>query len=65
MPTTTAGMRIVIINTSATALNVYPATGGAINAGATNAAYSLAAGGRLEFVATSTTQWYTLSATYA
>ena len=65
MPTTTAGMRIIVMNTSATALNVYPATGGAINSGATNAAYSLAAGGRLEFIATSTTQWYTLNATFA
>jgi hypothetical protein len=58
-------MRIIVMNTSGTALNVYPATGGAINAIATNGAYSLAAGARLEFVSVTTTQWYTLNATYA
>ena len=58
-------MRITVMNTSATAVNVYPASGGAINSGAANAAYSLAAGGRLDFIATTTTQWYTLNATYA
>jgi hypothetical protein len=65
LPTAVAGMRITVMNTSATAVNVYPASGGAINSGATNAAYSLAAGGRLDFIATTTTQWYTLNATYA
>jgi hypothetical protein len=65
LPATVAGMRIIVMNTSGTALNVYPATGGAINAIATNGAYSLAAGSRLEFVSVTTTQWYTLNATYA
>jgi hypothetical protein len=53
-----------LINTSANALLVYPASGGAINSLATNASYSLPASGRLEFVCTSATQWYTLNATY-
>jgi hypothetical protein len=65
LPATVAGMRIIIFNTSGTALNVYPASGGAINALSTNVAYSLPAGGRLEFVSVTTTQWYTLNATYA
>jgi hypothetical protein len=65
LPATVPGMRIVIINTSGTAVNVYPASGGAINSLSTNAAYSLQAGGRLEFVAVTSTQWYTLNATYA
>ena len=65
LPTAVAGMRISVFNTSATALSVYPATGGAINSLAANAAFSHAAGARLDFVATSTTQWYTLNATYA
>jgi len=65
MPATVAGMRIIVINTSAATLKVYPASGGQINALGTNAAYVLAAGGRLEFVATTTSQWYTLNATYA
>jgi hypothetical protein len=65
LPTAVAGMRITVMNTSPTALNVYPASGGAINSAAANAAYSLSANGRLDFIATTTTQWYTLSATYA
>ena len=65
LPATVAGMRMVIFNTSGTALNVYPASGGAINAIATNGAYSLPAGAKLEFIAVTTTQWYTLNATYA
>ena len=65
LPATVAGMRILVFNTSGTALNVYPASGGQINSLSTNAAYALPAGGRLEFIATTTTQWYTLNATYA
>jgi hypothetical protein len=65
LPTAVAGMRITVMNTSATALNVYPATGAAVNGAAANAAYSLLAGGRLDYIATSTTQWYTMNATYA
>lgn len=64
-PTAEAGMRLLILNTSATALNVYPASGAGINAGGTNVAYSLPAGGKLEYVAVSTTLWYSLNATYA
>ena len=65
LPATVAGMRILVFNTSGTAVNVYPPSGGVINSAATNAAYSLPAGGRLEFVSTTTTQWYTMNATYA
>jgi hypothetical protein len=57
-------MRVTIINTAANAVLVYPASGGKINSLATNAAFSQAAGAKLDFVATSTTQWYTLNATY-
>lgn len=64
MPTAVAGMNVIIINTSATALNVYPASSAAIDALALNAAFSLSAGAKLQFIATSTTQWYTLNATY-
>ena len=65
LPTAVAGMRITVMNTSATAMNTYPASGAAINSLATNAAFVHAAGARLDFVATSTTQWYTMNATYA
>jgi len=65
LPTAVAGMRITVLNTSGTALSVYPASSGVINSLSTNAAFSLAAGARLDFVATTTTQWFTLNATYA
>ena len=64
LPTVPAGARIIIMNTSGTALNVYPPSGALINSAATNAAYSMPAGTRLEFVSVSATQWYTLNATY-
>jgi hypothetical protein len=64
LPTVPAGARILIVNTSANALNVYPPSGAVVNSGATNAAYSQPSSARLEYISTSTTQWYTLNATY-
>ena len=64
LPTAVAGMRITVINTSGATLLVYPASGGAINALATNAGYSLPTLGRLDYIATSTTQWYAMGAIY-
>jgi hypothetical protein len=64
LPTAVAGMVIIINNTSATTLNVYPATGAAVNSGATNAAYSHIASASLQYYAPTTTQWYTVGATY-
>jgi hypothetical protein len=64
LPTVPAGARIIVMNTSGTALNVYPPSGAVINSAATNAAYSMPAGTRLEFISVSTTQWYTMNATY-
>ena len=64
LPTAVAGMVIIINNTSATTLNVYPATGAAINTGAANAAYSHIASASLQYYAPTTTQWYTVGATY-
>ena len=58
LPTATQGRRIVIVNKGANPVNVYPATGGAIDALAANAAISLAVSGVMEFNASSTTQWY-------
>ena len=60
-----AGLRMLVVNTSANALLVYPGTSGAINSLGTNIAYSLPAGGKLDFVSTTTAQWYTLNGTYA
>jgi hypothetical protein len=60
LPTAVAGMRILVRNSDAAdALNIYPATGGAINALAANAAFSLAAGSTIELMATTATQWFT------
>jgi hypothetical protein len=58
-------MAITIINTSANALLVYPHSGGDINGGATNAAFTHTAGATLQYVAPNTTDWYTVGATYA
>ena len=65
LPATTPGLRMTIVNEGANAINVYPANGAQINSLATNAAYSLAVGARLDFVSTTTTKWYTLNATYS
>jgi hypothetical protein len=64
LPTVPAGARVIVMNTSGTALNTYPPSGAAINSAATNAAYSMPAGTRLEFISVSATQWYTMNATY-
>lgn len=65
LPVAIAGMVIIVNNTSANALNVYPSTGGAINSLATNIAYSHVAGASLQYYAVSATQWYTVGATYS
>jgi hypothetical protein len=64
LPTAVAGMRISVINTSANALLVYPASSAAINSASVNVAYSQPAGARLDYISTSSSQWYTLNATY-
>ena len=65
LPTAVGGMIVSVINAGGNSLAVYPATNGVINSQSANVAYSLVAGGRLQFVAGNTTQWYTLGATYA
>ena len=65
LPTAVAGMVITITNTSANALLVYPAVNGIINTQSANAAYSQPAGATLQFIAPTTTQWYTVGATFA
>lgn len=65
LPTAVAGMVLIVNNTSATSLNVYPATGAAIGSLATNSAYAHVTGASLQYYAVSTTQWYTVGATYS
>ena len=65
LPTAQAGMVLYITNISANSLNVYPASGGAINNLSANAAFTQSAGSTITFVAPTSTQWYTVSSTYA
>ena len=65
LPTAVAGMVLTITNSSATALNVYPASGGQINALGTNIGLSQPGAATLQFVAPTATQWYSVGATYA
>ena len=59
LPTAVAGMRLLVRNGTGSAINIYPAASGVINALGANNPYSLAAGGVIELFATTTTQWYT------
>jgi hypothetical protein len=58
LPTGALGKKIVVFNQGANAADVFPASGGQIDALGTNTAYSIAAGGSREFYAQTTTQWY-------
>ena len=54
-----AGSQVMVINSGANALLVYPGTGAAINAlTVTTAGFSIAAGGRSLFVGTSSANWF-------
>jgi hypothetical protein len=65
LPTATAGMSIVIVNSSANTVLVYPAAGAAINSLATNVGYNQVTLATLQYIAISSTQWYTVGASYA
>lgn len=58
LPTATTGRRIIIVNKGANTVNVYPASGAAIDALATNASISLNTDAVMIFNAASTTLWY-------
>jgi hypothetical protein len=58
LPTATTGRRIVVVNKGTNSVNVYPASGGTIDALAANAAIALPVGGVMIFNASSVTQWY-------
>ncbi len=55
-----AGLEVSIVNTSSYNINVYPASGGAIDAVATNGAIVIPAGGTWTGQASSVTQWYSI-----
>ena len=64
-PAPTLGTRIIVRNGGASALRVYPNVGAQINTAGNNVAFTLNSGVTLEFIAFSTTQWYTVNATFA
>lgn len=57
LPTAAAGLQILVFNAGANAVDVYPATGGAIDALGTNNPYSVAATASRLFVGVSSTAW--------
>lgn len=61
LPTAAAGRRIFIINRGANILSIYPASGAYIDSLAQNAAIQVAPNGSIELIASSTTQWYSVS----
>jgi len=65
LPAAVAGMVVYVTNNSTNNLLVYPASGGAINSLGTNAAFTQVPKATIIFIAPTTTQWYTTSATYA
>lgn len=65
LPTAVAGMMITITNTSANSVIVYPASGAQINSLGTNNGLTHTAGATLMFIAPTSTQWYSVGATYS
>lgn len=61
LPAAKAGMTVIVINAAAAnSMNVFPATGGVINALAANAAYAVAANKAVMFVCAVDGTWNTL-----
>lgn len=59
LPTAVAGLVFYISNNGAQSADVFPAAGDAIDGGAANAAYALAAGTNKTFIAVDATNWHT------
>ena len=58
LPTAVAGMRVIVRNATATSIQVYPATGAAIDNASTNASIGISTLKSVEFIATSSTTWH-------
>jgi hypothetical protein len=65
LPVPVAGQTCILINTTGVTISVFPSASVAIDALGLNAAYSLGPNARLMFVATTTSQWYTMTGVYA
>jgi hypothetical protein len=57
LPATVAGLQILVFNAGANTVDIYPASGSAIDALGANTPYSLAAAASRLFVGTSSTFW--------
>ena len=64
LPGATVGQQVIIINTTASTLKVFPANGSQIDSLSTNISFPLGAGARLMIVAATTSQWYTMVGVY-
>jgi hypothetical protein len=64
LPAAAAGMTVIVINTSAANVKVYPTSGVTIDSLGTNTSFTQGPGARLMYVAVSLTQWYTMTAVY-
>jgi hypothetical protein len=61
LPASAPGMQITVVNATATnSMNVFPASGDAINALSANAAFGVAAGKTATFFCTAAGQWHTI-----
>lgn len=61
LPASAAGMQIVVVNAAAAnSMNVFPATGDAINALAVNTAFAVAAGKTAQFNCITAGQWHSI-----
>jgi len=65
LPAAIAGTVVYITNSTANSLVVYPQTSGQINNLGANIGFSQGANSTLQFMAPTTTQWYTIGATWA
>lgn len=58
LPTVDGAVQVVVVNASSNPMNVYPPTGGTINALSANTAFSLAAGKTIIFFQAASGVWY-------
>lgn len=63
LPSATKGAVIYVANDGAQTLQIFPASGDAIDTGATDASRTLAASGRCQFIAVSAALWLSLETT--
>jgi hypothetical protein len=65
LPSAYPGMRVLVRNATVTTVRIYPGTGAQINTLGANVQLNLETLANIEFVAFTSTQWYTVNATFA